>query len=123
MMVNLGESLKAHWLAQGLSVQPGATSKAIHSFEARHSVLLPGDLCEYLEVVNGTGRYAEMDNNLFCFWSIDEFKALNEEYPDATWFEDPTSYFLFADHSINCPSYAIRLSTDLSAKNPILAIY
>jgi hypothetical protein len=119
----LGERLKAHWLAQGLPVRPGVTHEAIASFEARHSVLLPGDLREYLEVANGTGRYTDMDDNLFCFWSIEEFTPLSEEYPDATCFEEPAAYFLFADHSINCPAYAIRLSKDRAAGTPILATY
>ena len=123
MTPRLGERLTVHWLAQGLSVRPGVTPEAIALFEARRSVLFPDDLREYLEMANGTGRYTDMDDNLFRFWSIEEFTPLREEYPDATCFEEPAAYFLFADHSINCPAYAIRLSKDRAAGTPILAIY
>ena len=51
-----------------------------------------------------------MDDNLFCSWSLREFTPLGEEFPDASCFEEPAAYFLFADHSINCFAYAIRLS-------------
>jgi hypothetical protein len=123
MSSSLGERLKAHWLAQGLTVRPGVTPKAIASFEARYSVLLPNDLREYLQVANGTGRNTNVDDKLFCFWSIEEFTPLTEKYPDATCFEEPSAHFLFADHSINCPAYAIRLHPNRAASSPILAIY
>lgn len=123
MAYNLGERLRARWLAQGMIVRPGATLAEIASFEARHSVLLPQDLRSFLQVVNGIGRYTDMDDGLFCFWSIEEFTSLNEEFPDATSFEEPAAYFLFADHSLNCPAYAIRLSNDGATGSSILSIY
>ena len=123
MAPSLGERLNAHWLAQGLAVRPGTTPGQIAAFEARRSVRLPGDLRAYLEVVNGTGRHSDMDDNLFCFWSIEDFSPLCEEYPDAPNFTEPAAYYLFADHSINCPAYAVRLSEDRVSGSPILAIY
>lgn len=123
MTPTLGERLKNNWLAQGLTVRPAATTAAISLFEARHSVLLPKDLRDYLEVVNGTGCATNLDDRFFCFWSIEEFTSLSDEFPDAVCFEEPAACFVFADHSIHAPSYAIRLSKDPKAKTPILEIY
>lgn len=123
MSRGLGELLKACWLAEGPPIHPGASEEQIRSFEARYAVLLPDDLRKYLMVVNGTGRYSGLDDRLFCFWSLEEFTTLREEYPGATCFEEPDAYFLFADHSVNLPAYAIRLSSVQSGLNPIIAVY
>src|SRR3954452_13979001 len=101
MSSGLGERLKAHWLAQGLSVHPRVTREQLRSFEARHAICIPDDLRDFLSVVNGTGRYSNMGDRMFCFWSLDEFTPLSEEHPEATCFEEPNAFFLFADHSIN----------------------
>jgi hypothetical protein len=123
MASGLGTQLKSRWLAQGVSIRPGVTAKQIQSFEAHHGVVLPDDLREYLETVDGTGRGSDWDADLFCFWSLDELTPLTQEHPDAKYFEELCAYFLFADYSIECPAYAIRLSNDRSAETPILAIF
>jgi hypothetical protein len=123
MASELGTRLRFRWLAQGLPIRPGVTAEQIRSFEARLRIVLPCDFREYLETVDGTGRGSDRDDDLFCFWSLDELTPLAEEHPDANGFEEPHAYFLFADCSIECPAYAIRLSNVRSAETPILAIF
>jgi hypothetical protein len=119
----LGDRLKSHWLAQGRTIKPYVTTERIRAFEASRGVLLPADLCEYLLVVNGTGRYTGLYDDMFCFWSLEEFTPLSAEHPDAVCFEERMAYFLFADHSINLPAYAIRLSSNPTTSNPVVAVY
>lgn len=119
----IGDRLKAHWLAQGLAVRAGVSAEQIRSFEFAHGLVLPDDFRDYLAVVNGTGRSTEMDAALFCFWSLEELTSLNTKFPDGPWFEAPIAYFLFADHSLNLPAYAMRLGASPTAIAPIIAVY
>jgi hypothetical protein len=120
---SIGERLKACWLAQGLVVRPGVSTGAIQTFEARYQVRLPEDLRDYFAVVNGTGQYSYVDDNGFCFWSLEEMKPLSEQWPGESFVQGPDSCFLFADHLIWCPAYAIRLSPKSAADGEVLAIY
>ena len=120
---SLGERLRSRWLAQGLAVRPGVSAGVIQSFEARYQLRLPEDLRGYFAEVNGTGQYSQVDDNLFCFWSLEEMKPLTEEWPGMSCVAEPDTCFLFADHSLWCPAYAIRLSAKLAAGNEIFAVY
>ncbi len=123
MSIPLGERLKVRWTALGLSIQPPASFQAIEQFETTYSVQLPDDLRKTLDLFNGTGRWGGGDKFMFGLWSVQEFVPLSEAYPKARCFDEPESYFLFADSMIMCPAYAIRLSNDTSGENPILRVY
>ena len=56
---------------------------------------------------------------MFRFWPISEFESVGRlELP----IEDRASYFVFADHSIWLPAYAIRLVPARDAGHPVIAI-
>ena len=115
-MREIGESLKQFWLRQNIKLQRGASETELREFEDKYNVLLPDDLKDYFSTVDG-----------FTDWGCDEnvitFLPLVEVLPSSkTWaleVPDADSYFVFADYSISCHVYMIRLRNDLSLGNPV----
>lgn len=120
----IGTSLKNHWLSKGLEVNPGVSTEELTAFESRYQVLLPADLRDYVLAVNGMAE-GVMDDALIRFWSLNEVKPMPEEapaYADPAYIQDPKSLFFFADYSIWCHAYAIRLSSNSETANPVIVI-
>ncbi len=124
--MNVGESLKRHWLQQNVpkdQLLRGASEAEITAFEACHNVRLPDDLRQYFLTVNGIGgsKGAEMDGDLFSFWPISAVKSVADYYVNAPHFEesDPASLFIFADYCIECHYYAIQLNPDSEQPTPV----
>ncbi len=96
-MNNVGERLKFHQLASGLPVPEGASEEDLLAFEARHEVVLPGDMRACYQVLDGTGHRCA-DDFLFRLWPLHEIHL------------DPQGGgWVFADHCISTVDYAIRL--------------
>ena len=115
-MSTIGERLRAHWFAQGLEPPPGVTEDRLRGFETRFGVSLPADLREYFLHVDGTGVPFKWDDDLFNFRPLGEFESIGDleivvEHPSRQIIlDDPSLHFVFADHSIWLPAYAIRLA-------------
>jgi hypothetical protein len=118
-MLAIGESLKQFWLSYDIKLRRGASESELQEFEAKHNVLLPDDLKDYFATVDGfDGSVNWMtDENVITFLSLAEVlpssKAWSLETPDAD------SYFVFADFSLLCHVYMVRLRNDLSLGNPV----
>lgn len=126
-MSSLGEALKLYWSARGLRFCPGVPEGLLREFEARHGVWLPADLRGYFAVVNGMDAWGDAnpfgwDDHLFRFWPLSEVERASDNYHPDRFLEDQGSFFLFADHSIGLPSYAIRLTPEDKGGNAVLAI-
>lgn len=121
-MLALIEKMKDRWSSQGMLIPPGVSEERLVAFESRYSVRLPRDVREFLEAVDGPGQYL-CDEQFFALWPLDEFRTIRVEWPEATALPDPDSYVVFSDHSIHCPTYAIRMGRDPDGPNPILAIF
>lgn len=122
-MSNDWETLKDHWLSQGIEVNPGVSIEELTAFESRYKVSLPADLREYFLTVNGMAE-GVTDDALIRFWSLNEVKPIPEEAPAfsaSSYIEDAESLFVFADFCIWSHAYAIRLSPT-EASNPIIVI-
>ena len=124
----LGEGLKAHWSAQGRRFRPGAPEESLAAFEVRYGVRLPPDLRDYFSTVDGMDAFGEsnpfgLDKDLFRFWPLNEVERATESYSPDHFLKDQASFFLFADHSIALPSFAIRLAAEAEGDNYVLAIY
>jgi SMI1 / KNR4 family (SUKH-1) len=127
-MSSLGESLKLYWSARGLRFGPGVPEELPREFEARHGVRLPADMRGYFVVVNGMDAWGGTnlfgwDDDLFRFWPLSEVERASDHYHPDRFLEDQGSFFLFADHSISLPSYAIRLTPEGEGGNAVIAIY
>ncbi|MBA3315577.1 MAG: SMI1/KNR4 family protein [Planctomycetota bacterium] len=122
MSSELGQRLKARWIAEELQPRPGVSVDDLDAFETTHGIRLPDDLRNYLRIVNGTGKYSEMDQSYHCWWSLEEWKSVEEKWPREGLIDGANTTYLFADHSIECPTYGIRLAATNEA-NEIIAIF
>ncbi len=116
------ERLRAHWVAQGINPPLGVTEDRLKEFESRFAVSLPPDLRGYFLEINGMGSRDQLDNDVFCFWPLEEVTNCNDEFLDR-FMEDQSAYFVFADHSICLPAFAIRLNSSGTGSHPVIAIY
>jgi cell wall assembly regulator SMI1 len=118
-MSTIGERLRAHWLAQGIDAPPGATEDRMKESETRFGVTLPWDLREYFLSVDGMGEPFQWDDDLFNFRPRGEVEPTGEI---SVSLKDGRSYFVFADHSIWLPAYAIRLTQSATDSHYVIAI-
>lgn len=116
--------MMAHWTSHGIECPAGVSPGRIANFESRHEVVLPNDLRSYFSAVNGMGELNIIDNDWFHFWQIEDVTTIAAFVPDrSTLFQDAERYFIFADHSISLPSYAIRLSSNPADENPVASVF
>src|SRR5215204_2487527 len=108
LMDTIAEKLRAHWAAHGVEAPAGVSEDRLKGFEDRHGVTLPADLRDYFLQVDGMGSRSEFDDDFFSLWPLGEVVRASDEFDDP-FIDDQPSYFLFADHSIRLPAYAIRL--------------
>jgi len=121
-MSTIGERLRAHWLAQGITPPPGVAEDRLREFETRFGVSLPLDLRGYFLEIDGMGSRDESnDDDWFSFWRLAEVKQCSDMYTDR-FIEDQSAYFVFADHSICLPAYAIRLTPSGTDSRQVIAI-
>jgi len=109
-MSELIERLRQHWLDQGITLGNGASEFEVGRFESKYNIALPDDFREYLLSISWPvfEERWEIDDYLISFWSIDRIKNLKEKYPHFK-NSEAESYFIFADYSLSCHTYAIRL--------------
>jgi hypothetical protein len=115
------ERLKAHWISSGAKVGSPARPEAIEAFEARYEVQLPDDLREYFLVVNGLEE-DEWDDQMTEWYPLEKWRRLTETGWSLKGFQDPASYFFFADYSLDALGYVIRLSANRSDPNLIMRL-
>jgi len=119
------ERLMAQWRQQGIDCPAGASPDALAEFESRRGVVLPADMRSYFLAVNGMGPRQEVFDDAFCsFWPVESVTSVADEFPDrAVDVPGADRYFLFADHSLNLPAYAVRLSSDPHAAAPVATLF
>jgi hypothetical protein len=118
------DQLTEHWRSDGVKVPAGVDESMIRQFESSRSVKLPYDMRQYFLTVNGMGVMGECDEELFYFWPLHEVTSIADYLPNrADKFADSAKYFLFADHSINLPSYAIHLNQFDNHSNRVAVVY
>jgi len=118
-MPAIGESLKQFWLRYNIKLRRGASETKLREFEDKYNVSLPDDLKDYFATVDGFAD-SGVDENFITFLPLSEVVLLSQEWsrkPEAS------SYFVFADYSISCHVYAIRLTDDLTLGNPVFIVY
>ncbi len=77
----------------------------------------------YFLTLNGMGSRLIYDGDFFCFWPIQDLIMLARAFPDRCGtIPDPNCYFLFADHSVGAPYYAIRLFPDVARPTPVVGV-
>ena len=122
--MNLIHQLVSKWVDEGIDIRGGVDLEAIQIFENHHNVVLPADFRNYFTAVDGMGERHTSDNGFFGFWRFQDLVSISDDLPDrAKSFEHSHRYFLFADHSISLPAFAIRLSDDRAAPTPVARVF
>lgn len=111
------EKLKEKWIVENIEVIHPASAKEIKKFQEENEVVLPDDLMDYFNLLNGTG--GETTDELYEFYSLSRLKTVREEFKDWEGIPDykalfnsneVNELFVFANFSFNLFAYAIRLS-------------
>ena len=118
------ERLRKSWQAQRINVPAGVPERLLLEFEQQQQVVLPADLRDYFLAMDGMGERGIFDKEIFCFWPLSEVVSIHDYVPDQSWrFSHSHQYYLFADVSIECPAFAIRLNSDVEEENTILWVH
>ena len=123
-----GDTLKTHWQSQGMPVLSGVSSELITRFESEHRVILPSDMRDYFEAVNGMAMHFphDQDKNGFTFFPLEQLRTVTEEarIMKNKWILSSAadSLFVFCDYLTWCWVYAIHLSRDPSKANRVVII-
>jgi hypothetical protein len=125
------EAIRRLWQQAETTIRPGATEEAIAEFERLHGNRLPRAARDFYQLMDGM-EFGSTDEELIYFWPLAEIGSVPEVLadfrgvPDYGGIEsnlpDAESQFVFADWSIWCCVYAIRLSSDPEAAHPVLRI-
>jgi hypothetical protein len=130
MINNQLNKLKLFWNSSKIFNFETATPKDIQLFYSRTNLILPEDLGEYFQTLNGTNE--DYDENLFKFYSLSQFKKINETYKD--WkgvpeygdivysFKNYENCFVFADYSFSIFAYALKLYPRQTETNEVYII-
>lgn len=121
--------LKDKWMLEGIDNFHAVNADELQKFQNDKGIILPDDIKEYFETLNGTG--GELTDELYEFYSIDRLKRVADEFKD--WEGTPnyqallnmyevSDLFVFANFSFNLFSYAIRLHPDMSDKNDVYVL-
>lgn len=118
-----------YWKSQGVQPNPPGASAEIDEFATRHGLSLPEEFRAFYEYCDGS--YG-MDEALNTFWPLSEIDTVPATLSDFCGIPDYSAisrhlpnahnYFVFADHSIWVCVYAIRLTEDSNAANPVIVI-
>lgn len=112
------------WQSQGITCPPGVTIADMEAFERRHYIVLPPDMRTYFLTINGMGERGTCDDDFFSFWPLQELITIADYLPDrSSGFPDASKCFMFADHSIALPTFAIRLSSDPNVSTPVASVF
>ncbi len=126
------ELIQRHWERAGVSPNPGAPARAFDDFERDYGVRVPAEVREFYAHADGMPSGAS-DGELLSFYplagvypvpvvlptghrGLPDYNGIEHALPDAA------SYFVFADYSMRCHVYAVRLSADPAAACPVVWI-
>lgn len=122
--------LKEIWKLENISNQKIISKHELISFMDTQNIVIPIDMVEYFETLNGTND--DYDCNFFRFCSIFQFKSINDDLknwkgiPDYSnlinTLPDYKSYYVFADYMFCMFSYAIKLYPNNCIDNNVIVI-
>ena len=123
------DELRIHLRKEGVQSESVAKQSELMSFSKHHSLLLPSDLADYFESINGAQQY---DSNFFRFYPLEDFKSIWDTYSDWEGIPDfkavvgvlpgYENVFVVADYSIHVFSYCIRLLPFASSNNEVYVV-
>lgn len=124
--VSLWQTIITYWRQQNIPIRTGGTHEEIVVFEQKYHVVLPVDLAEYFQNVDGTG-IDESDEHLTSFLSLAQMRRVDEWLDDShgVVYPDRFAYldcFIFADHFMSSWLYAVKITRDPTNPCPVYRI-
>ena len=110
-MPDLWQQLVELWRSAGLTIRPPVRPEAIQAFESKYAVVLPADMRDYFQKVDGMED--ELDPGTNRFWPLEMVKPVAEELSELH--TDRLAYpgcFVFVDHCIWCLAWAVQLGKE-----------
>jgi len=118
--------LEEKWRNENVEHASPASRLDLESFQEKYNVVLPDDVANYLQLLNGTG--GDCTDDLFEFYSINRIRTVKDEFWD--WKGIPNyqkllkvkeiaDLYVFANVNFNLFVYAIKLNKTLIEKNDI----
>ncbi|HSZ26380.1 MAG TPA: SMI1/KNR4 family protein [Cytophagaceae bacterium] len=125
----LVKKLKEKWEREGIDSFHPIDIEYIQNFQRKNNVILPNDLKEYFNTLNGTGD--ECTNELYEFYSLERIKKVSEEFQD--WkgvpnyqslvnLNDTQNLFVIANFCFNLFAYAIKLYQEKVDTNEVYVL-
>lgn len=122
-MEDLLNAVAALWRLEGVEPRRGAAPETIRAFEQRYNVRLPEEVRAYFAHLNGMPESGS-DAEFVRFWPLDCVRSVAEELRHQEPAPPPAArYFCFADYSVWCNAYAVRLSSDGLGPADVVAVY
>lgn len=115
--------LRNYWQSQGIVPPSGCSSNTIKTFEQTNDVRLHSELLDYYIQINGMGKPDVYDTNFFSFWPLESVERLEHFTDFRKEIIAYKNFFVFADHSICLPCYAIQLSADGEGSHPVISMF
>lgn len=121
------ELLKNKWNLEGVTSFTPVKDSELISFQHTNNIVLPCDMTEYLNILNGTN--SECTDTLYEFYSLNRIKTIDEEFK--SWegipnykdllniISSPEQLYVFANYQFNLYVYAIRLYETSTNENEI----
>jgi hypothetical protein len=119
-----------YWEIENVSHSKQISENEIMSFQNENNLVFPSDIVDYFKLLNGSNN--EYDNKFFKFYSLSNFKSINDDLKNWNGLPDYSNiintlndykyYFVFADFSFTMFSYAIRLYSENACKNEVLVL-
>lgn len=121
--------LEEKWCNENVDHAPPASRLDLKFFQEKYNVVLPDDVANYLQLLNGTG--GDCTDDLFEFYSINRIRTVKDEFWD--WKGIPNyqkllkvkeinDLHVFANVNFNLFVYAIKLNKTLTKKNDIYSM-
>ena len=122
----LWRRIVSYWTKLNLPIRAGVTPEQIAEFEQKYQVVLPADLSEFLQTVDGTGQ-EESDEYLTSFLSLSEIVPVHEWLDDSRGVVHPDRFaypdcFVFIDYCLSAWAYAVRITSDPADPGPVYRV-
>jgi hypothetical protein len=106
-MSSLADRVRERWLAKGLEVPSGASEVQMAEFELHNGIILPTDLKEFYQQVNGI-ETTYIGNDFISFYPLGKVQRVNRRF-ELKSIELYENIFVFADQLWGLPFYGIKL--------------
>ncbi len=107
------DDLLEYWMACGVDLNQGISSREIEEFQRMHGIRLPQDFCALYLRANGM-RDADADGHMLSLWPLSRTEAEGGVSQSVNALGRFTRV-IFADGMINSQFYALRLYEDGSS--------